>query len=70
MGLPFLIAQFGIHGFDQLRALQQMVGNNQEPERGGKTIGQTAVGCRKTAKVSYFASCKVSSHWHFIVVGH
>lgn len=34
-GLPFLIAHVGIHGFDQLRALQQIV-VNQEPERGGE----------------------------------
>ena len=39
LGLPFLIAHFGIHGFNQFRALQKMVCNNQEPKRkGGKGL--------------------------------
>jgi len=32
LGLPFLIAQFGIEGFYQLWTFQQMVCNNQEPK--------------------------------------
>lgn len=31
LGLPFLIAEFGIHSFHQLRAFQKVVCNNQEP---------------------------------------
>lgn len=41
-GLPFLIAHFSIHGFDQLWALQQMV-VNQEPEKGEKTKQTVAI---------------------------
>lgn len=33
LGLPFLIAHFGIHGLHQFRAFQKMVCNNQEPTR-------------------------------------
>lgn len=32
LGLPFLIAQFGIEGFYQLWTFQQMFCNNQEPK--------------------------------------
>lgn len=33
MGLPFLIAHFGIHHFHQFRAFQKVVCNNQEPKK-------------------------------------
>lgn len=38
MGLPFLIAQFGIEGFYQLWTFQQMVCNNQEPKEKKKSV--------------------------------
>lgn len=39
LGLPFLIAHFGIHGFHQFRTFQKMVCNNQEPKKkGGKSL--------------------------------
>jgi hypothetical protein len=41
LGLPFLIAQFGIHGLHQFRAFQKVVCNNQEPK--GKRVGENLV---------------------------
>lgn len=42
--LPFLIAHFGIHDFNQFRAFQKMVCNNQEPKKkGGKGLVTTNI---------------------------
>lgn len=44
LGLPFLIAHFGKHDFNQFRAFQKMVCNNQEPKKkGGKGLVTTNI---------------------------
>lgn len=38
LGLPFLIAHFGIHGSHQFRTFQKMVCNNQEPKEKRRSL--------------------------------